>query len=161
PAVTAGLWLAKKINGKDAVFYVGWQLLGAAVAGLLLSVLFPTAPAHLGTPDLGNGIGFLRGIGIEAILTFFLVFVVLNVAVDRRAPAGVYGGAIGLVLVFDILFGGPLTGAAMNPARAFGPALASGYWVNQLVYWIGPLLGAIVASLAYTHLLAEKRKTTF
>ncbi len=158
PAVTVAMWINKKIESQKAIFYIVAQLAGAALAAFLLLFLFPSAPAHLGVPDLGSGFGLMRGIAVEAILTFFLVFVIFNVAVDKRAPAAIYGFAIGLVLTFDILFGGPLTGAAMNPARAFGPALASGYWATQLVYWVGPLLGAIAAALAYKYLLSENKR---
>lgn len=157
PAVTAAMWVSKKIDSKKAVFYVISQLLGASVAGFMLLLLFPSAPANLGVPDLSD-VSFMQGILIEAVLTFFLAFVIFNVAVDSRAPANVYGLAIGMVLVFDILFGGPMTGAAMNPARAFGPAIASGYWATQAVYWIGPLIGAVLAGLAYTHVLAEGKR---
>jgi len=158
PAVTVAMWINRKIASEKAVFYILAQLVGAAVASFILLALFPSAPAHLGVPDLGGGFDLMRGIAMEAILTFFLVFVIFNVAVDNRAPAGMYGLAIGMVLVFDILLGGPVTGAAMNPARAFGPALASGYWATQLVYWVGPLLGAIAAALAYKYLLSENKR---
>ena len=87
----------------------------------------------------------------------FLVFTIFGVAVDKKAPQGVYGLAIGLVLTFDILVGGALTGAAMNPARSFGPALASGYWTNHLVYWIGPVVGAIIAALVYNGIILKRR----
>ncbi|MBI2444871.1 aquaporin [Candidatus Micrarchaeota archaeon] len=157
PAVTAALWVNRKIESQKAALYVLSQLAGAAVASFVLLFIFPTAPAHLGVPDL-SGIGLIQGIVLEAILTFFLVFVVFSVAVDSRAPANIYGLAIGMVLVFDILVGGPLTGAAMNPARAFGPALASGYWATQAVYWIGPLLGGVVAGWVHTHVLSGERK---
>ena len=127
------------------------------LAGFFLSIIFPSAPGslHLGAPTLGSGVSVFAGIAIEAILTFFLVFTVFGVAVDKRAPAGVYGAAIGLVLVFDILAGGVLTGAAMNPARAFGPALASGFLENQAVYWVGPIAGAILAAFVYSRFLLK------
>ncbi|MDP2717720.1 MAG: aquaporin [Candidatus Micrarchaeota archaeon] len=155
PAVTAAMWVTRQIRGHTALLYVVAQLLGAALAGFLLLGIFPAATANLGVPDLGANVSFFQGILVEAVLTFFLVFTIFGVAVDKRAPAGVYGAAIGLVLTFDILFGGLLTGGAMNPARAFGPALASGYWATQLVYWIGPLVGAIVAGLSYRYLLLD------
>ncbi|MBI5225655.1 aquaporin [Candidatus Micrarchaeota archaeon] len=158
PAVTVAMWVNRKIETKKAALYIASQLLGACAAGFFLLGLFPAGPAHLGVPDLGGGIDSFRGIAIEAVMTFFLVFTIFSVAVDKRAPAGVYGGAIGLVLTFDILFGGALTGGAMNPARAFGPALASGYWTNQLVYWIGPLLGAVVAALVWKYALSNENK---
>jgi len=80
------------------------------------------------------------------VLTLVLVFAVFGTAVDRRAPR-LGGMAIGLAVAADVLMGGPLTGAAMNPARWFGPALASGHWDNWYVWWVGPLIGAIVAAV--------------
>ena len=91
----------------------------------------------------------------ELVGTFFLVFVVYGSAVDARAPK-IGGLAIGLTVTLDILFGGPFTGAAMNPARTFGPALASGHWSNQLVYWVGPLLGGSLAGLVYGRFLIKQ-----
>ncbi len=144
PVVTLAVFIAGKINRQKAVEYVIVQLLGAAVAGLVLLYLFGNV-ASLGTPALGSEVDFTKGIFVEAILTFFLVTVILNTAVYDNALLAPL--AIGLTLTLDILFGGPLTGAAMNPARAFGPAIASGNWANQLVYWIGPIIGSIVAFL--------------
>jgi glycerol uptake facilitator-like aquaporin len=92
------------------------------------------------------------GIAIEAVLTVVLVLTVFGTAVDRRAPR-LGGMAIGLAVAADILVGGPLTGAAMNPARWFGPALASGHWDNWYVWWLGPLIGAIVAAVIYRYAL--------
>ncbi|MBI2173013.1 MAG: aquaporin [Candidatus Aenigmarchaeota archaeon] len=157
PAVTVGMLVTKKIGSSKAALYIISQLVGAAVAGFFLAAIFPSAPAlNLGTPALASGLPVASGILVEAVLTFFLIFTIFGVAVDKRAPAGFYGLAIGLVLTFDILAGGTLTGAAMNPARAFGPALASGFWENQVVYWIGPIIGAIVAALAYDRVLSSK-----
>jgi len=112
---------------------------------------------NLGTPALGVDTSYWDGVLLELILTFFLVFTVFAVAVDERAPKNIYGFAIGLVLTFDILAGGPISGAAMNPARALGPALVSGFWDNHLVYWLGPLLGGMAAALIYNYLLLEKK----
>ena len=158
PAVTIALVATKTMDAKDAIPYILSQLAGAAVAGLTLRVIYPTAIAtvHLGTTGLGTNIGFGTGVLVEAILTFLLVFTIFGAAVDKRAPEGFAGFAIGMVVLFDILVGGPLTGASMNPARTFGPALASGYWVNHLVYWIGPIIGGIVAALLYDGVFAEK-----
>ncbi|MBI4244525.1 MAG: aquaporin [Planctomycetes bacterium] len=155
PAVTVGLFIGKKINGKTAVFYIISQLIGASVAGFLLLALFPTAPQalHLGVTDLAQGVTTQQGILWEAILTFFLVFVVYGAAVHNKEASNFAGIPIGLTLAFSILIGGPFTGAALNPARAFGPALASGYWATQIVYWIGPLIGAIVAALVYEYVI--------
>lgn len=158
PAVTIALLATKKIEIKDATFYIVFQLAGAVVAGLILRLIYPTAieAVNLGTTGLGAGIGVGTGILVEAILTFFLVFTIFGAAVDNRAPAGFAGFAIGMVVLFDILVGGPLTGASMNPARTFGPALASGYWTNHIVYWVGPIVGAVTAGLLYENVFAAK-----
>jgi glycerol uptake facilitator-like aquaporin len=106
--------------------------------------------ANLGTPLLGAGVGTGKGILIEAILTFFLVFAVFGTAVDPRGPlAKTAGLTIGLVLAFNILAAGPLTGASVNPARTFGPGLVSGTWTNWWVYWVGPIAGAVIAAGLY------------
>ena len=155
PAITIGLWVTKVVPARTAVAYIVAQLIGAAVAGALLVSVYPyeaAAAVGLGTPMLGHGVTFGQGVLVEAILTFFLMFAVFGTAVDPRAPA-VGGFGIGLVLTFDILAGGSLTGAAMNPARAFGPALASGIWTDHVVYWIGPVLGSILAAAIYSRLL--------
>ena len=103
---------------------------------------------------MGKGATPWQSIGIEAVLTFFLVFVVYGSAVDARAPK-IGGLAIGLTVALDILFGGPYTGAAMNPARTFGPALVSGQWTHHYVYWIGPLLGGLLAGVIYGRFLIK------
>ncbi len=116
PAVTIGAWIGRAIDSRMAVVYIGAQLLGAVVAASLLAGLYPEAAAsaaNLGTPMLADGVSVSTGIMIEAILTFFLVFTVFGTAIDSRAP-NLGGWAIGLVLVFDILAGGPLTGASMT-----------------------------------------------
>ncbi|MBI2075872.1 MAG: aquaporin [Candidatus Aenigmarchaeota archaeon] len=158
PAVTIAMLVTKKIQIEEGLGYIVFQLLGAAIAGLFLSSIFAGAPAsvHLGVTDLAAGVSPNTGILLEAVLTFFLVFVIFAVAVDSRGLADVSGLAIGLVLTFDILVGGSLTGAAMNPARAFGPAIASGYWTTQPVYWIGPVIGAVIAALIYDRIFVKK-----
>jgi len=161
PAVTISMWFTKKIGTKKAIGYIVSQLIGASIAGFLLASIFVSAPAslHLGVTDLAAGISMGQGILLEAVLTFFLVFIIFGTAVDQRAPKGFYGLAIGLVLTFDILVGGALTGASMNPARTFGPAIVSGYWVNHIVYWIGPIIGAITAAVIYNYGLLTGKKT--
>lgn len=160
PAVTISMWANKLISTKKATLYIIGQLIGAIIASIFLFYIFTTTSFDFGAsvPALGIEIDFFKGIFIEAILTFFLVFVIFAVAVDKRVPAGVYGLAIGMVLVFDILMGGALTGAAMNPARAFGPAIIAGNWANQLVYWVGPIIGGIVAGLTYKYLFLKNGK---
>jgi len=157
PAVTTAVWLAGKIEPMKAVTYIVAQLIGAVVAGLALRFVFPEAawtPSHIGVPSLGAGITPGIGIVIEAILTLVLVFAVFGTAVDPRGPK-LGGFAIGLAIGADILMGGPLTGAAMNPARWFGPAVASGFFDNWYVWIIGPILGAAIAALIYRFVLAE------
>ncbi len=155
PAVTIAMLLNKEIKTEKAIGYIGSQLLGASFAGFLLLAFFPAA-GGLGVPALGSGMSFAQGALLEAILTFFLVTVIFGVAVDKKGSPQVAGLAIGLVLAFDILMGGSLTGAAMNPARAFGPAIASGQWANQAVYWLGPIVGALLGALAYDKVLKSK-----
>src|SRR5881628_629684 len=162
PAVTLGLLVGGRMDLRKSIAYWAAQLLGAFAAGILLvNVLGGGLQSGgeivaRGTPDLGRGVGPVRGIIIEAVLTFFLVFVVYGTAIDLRAPK-IGGLAIGLTVALDILFGGPLTGAAMNPARTFGPALASGHWNNHIVYWIGPLIGGAAAGLIYGRFLIKEK----
>ncbi len=159
PAVTFGLWLANKIDAKDAGFYVLTQLVAAVVAALLVKTLLPSVAGEItgyGVPRIASDVDLIQAILIEAILTFFLVSAVFGTAVSPEAPSGIGGFGIGLVLLFDILVGGPLTGAAMNPARAFGPAAIANDWVGQGAYWIGPLLGGAVAALVWGKVLLPK-----
>ncbi len=119
---------------------------------MLLILIFPKdvwEPVNLGTPSLGPNVGFGLGVVIEIILTFFLVFAILGIAVDPKGPKQLSGFGIGLVLVFDILVGGPLTGASMNPARSFGPAVVAGAWDHHWIYWVGPLAGGALAAWVY------------
>ena len=159
PAVTFGLWLANKINAKDAGFYVLTQLVAAVVAALLVKTLLPSGAGEItgyGVPRIASDVDLIQAIVIEAILTFFLVSAVFGTAVSPEAPSGIGGFGIGLVLLFDILVGGPLTGAAMNPARAFGPAAIANDWIGQGAFWIGPLLGGAVAALVWGKVLLPK-----
>ncbi|MDB6020253.1 MAG: family channel protein [Pedosphaera sp.] len=157
PAVTFGLLVGGKISFMDSVAYWIAQLAGGSAAGFLLVSLLGQKAVAGGTPDLGTDVAQSTGIIIEIVLTFFLVFVVYGSAVDVRAPK-IGGLAIGLTVALDILFGGPLTGASMNPARTFGPALASGHWNNQIVYWIGPMVGGALAGLIYGRFLIKETK---
>ena len=157
PAVTFGVWIAGRITAVRAVSYVVAQLVGGLIAGLALRAVFPDPiwqPSALGTPALGPNIGVVTGIAVEAVLTMVLLFAVFGTAIDPRAPK-IGGLAIGLAIAADILMGGPLTGAAMNPARWFGPAVASGHLDNWFVWILGPLMGAAVAAAIYRGILAE------
>jgi MIP family channel proteins len=158
PAVTFGVWITGRIEPALAGMYVVAQLAGAVVAGLALRAVFPEPswePVALGTPALDLSIGVTGGIIVEAILTAVLLIAVFGTAIDRRAPK-LGGLAIGLAVAADILMGGPLTGAAMNPARWFGPAVASGTFADWYVWWIGPLLGAAAAALVYRYALEDR-----
>lgn len=168
PAVTLGLLIGGRGDLRTAIAYWISQLAGASAAAFTLLFLFtgqvdPEKGTSLartivasGTPALAaKGVTAVQGVIIEAILTFFLVFVIYGTAVDARAPR-VGGLAIGLTVTLDILFGGPFTGAAMNPARTFGPALASGQWTNQWIYWAGPLLGAALGGIVYGRWLIKQ-----
>jgi len=160
PAVTIGFLVTGRIVRLVGLLYIVAQLLGATLAGLLLQVIFPQnvwQAAQLGTPALAPGISSGIGILIEAILTFFLLLAVFGTAVDERAPK-IGGFGIGLTVMVDILVGGPLTGAAMNPARTFGPALAGGFWDNNFVYWIGPIIGSVLAALFYEYIILRPLK---
>ena len=155
PAVTIGMVVTRRIAPLLGLLYIVAQLVGATLAGLLLRTVYPQAvwqAAQLGTPMLAPGVSFGTGVLVEAVLTFFLLLAVFGTAVDpRHAQIGGFG--IGLTVAVDILMGGALTGASMNPARTFGPALAGGFWNNDLVYWIGPIIGAVLAALIYEYVI--------
>ena len=160
PAVTLALFLAKKIDGRLAGMYVVAQLLGAVAGALLVRALLPSIAGELasyGTPKIASAVSMVQAIGIEAILTFFLVSAVFGTAVSDDAPK-VGGFGIGLVLLFDILVGGALTGAAMNPARTFGPAMVALDFEGHAAYWVGPLLGGAVAAGLWAGLLLPKKR---
>jgi MIP family channel proteins len=155
PAVTFGFVVTGRMTPIVGAMYWASQLVGATLAAALLAVLFGTGPVSAGTPDLGH-VSTTAGVVLEAVATFFLVLVVFGTAVDERAPKAVFPLAIGLTVALDIMAIGPLTGGAMNPARTFGPALASGHWTNHAVYWLGPLLGgALAAVIAHYFFMAR------
>jgi len=158
PAVTAGMLAIRRIDAKSAALYVVAQLLAAAVAALVLKSILPsgvTKVLALGTPSIAATTTLGSAIAIEAILTFFLMSAVLGTAVSAEAPR-IAGFGAGLTLFIGVLIGGPLTGAALNPARAFGPAVVSGQWVSQGVYWVGPILGALAAAFLWEKVLFPK-----
>jgi len=154
PAVTFGFLITRKIKPALAVVYWIAQFGGAALAALLVRDLLPratTEAVNLGVPALGHGVDASSGFLLEAIFTFFLVLVVFGAAVDTRGPFNAVAGlAIGLTISIDVLFGGPFTGAAMNPSRAFGPQLVGDHWANGWFLYAGPLLVGTVAALVYS-----------
>ena len=155
PAVTLGALVGGKIDLGGALRYWVSQLAGATLAGFVCLGLFNRAIVIAGTPQLSSGTSAMAGIVIEAITTFFLVFVVYGTAIDPRAPK-IGGLAIGLTIAIGILFAGPLTGGAINPARVFGPALAVSFWDAHYVYWIGPMLGGAAGGFVYSKFLLPK-----
>ena len=147
PAVTIAFTLSRHFPARDAAAYVGAQLVGATAAALLLLAVWPDQPAELGAtvPSIGVGSAFVY----ELVLTAFLMFVIMAVATDTRAVGAAAAIAIGGTVGLDALFGGPVTGASMNPARSFGPALAAGEWTNFWIYVLGPIAGAALGAYAY------------
>jgi aquaporin Z len=160
PAVTIGFWVTKRLNTIDTLLYWAAQLAGATIAALVLKALVPDETwklVHLGVPELARDFPRWAGMGLEAVTTFFLVLTVFATAVDERGTfKAIAGFGIGISITLGILVAGPLTGAALNPARAFGPALASGYWTNHGIYWVGPLAGGFIAGLLYDTLYLKK-----
>jgi aquaporin NIP len=147
PAVTIGFTLTRHFPPRDALAYVAAQLAGALAAALILLVLWPDKPADLGAtvPTVAVGRAFLY----ELLLTAILMFVIMAVATDTRAVGSAAALAIGGTIALDALFGGPVTGASMNPARSFGPALVSGEWRDFWVYVAGPVTGSALGAFAY------------
>jgi aquaporin Z len=162
PAVTIALWAAGKIGTQRGAVLIVAQLAGGVIGALLLRYVVGDSAfdgGDAGVPALAQGMAVGKGIVLEAILTFFLVFVVFGTAVDDKGPWNKTAGfTIGLTIAFDILAFGPLTGAAMNPARWFGPALVGGIWDDALVWIVGPIAGAIIAGVLYTAVLLRGRE---
>lgn len=149
PAITLGFLATKRIELRVAIAYWVAQLLGAVFGGLGLRFLFHEPAMRGAVPSL-HGVGAGRGLLLEMVLTFFLLWAVWATAVDPRgAFKAIAGLAIGLTISIDVLMAGPVTGAAMNPARAFGPELVAGRWPSAWIYWLGPAVGGLVAAIAY------------
>jgi len=153
PAVTIAFWVTKRLSTLQSLLYWIAQLLGALAGAYLVVAIIPEAvwrPVGLGTPALTPDFTRMHGMLLEGVMTFFLVLVFFATAVDARGAFDkIAGFAIGLTVTIDMLVGGPFTGAAINPARAFGPALTAHYWTNHGVYWVGPLLGGVLAGVIY------------
>lgn len=168
PAVTIGLAVVHRFPWKEVVPYVLAQLVGAVLGGLVIVGIFGKTAVHLGggtgAVGLASNVSIASGFGAEAIGTFLLVFTIMGLAVDRRAPAGWTGLMIGLAVFVSIVVVGPLTGSAINPARAFGPYAVDSIfggsvpWANFLpVYVAGDLVGAILAAISYELLARPAR----
>ena len=154
PAVVLGLWVAKKLPSRDVIPYILSELVGAVAAGLALVGSFPAvwgSAVNWGSPTLSGVLSPWQGIAIESLLTFVLMIAFYGTAIDPRAPR-IGGLGIGLAVLADVLVAGNLTGAAMNPARAFGPMIAAGFYPGYwYVYAVGPIVGAVVAGLVYRY----------
>jgi len=149
PAVTAGFWLGGRFPRGDVLPYVAAQLAGAlGAASLLRFVLGPAARAAATVAH----VDVVSAVAVELILTFFLMLVILTVAADAQVAGGIGGLVVGITVACDALMGGALTGASMNPARSFGPAVATGTWAGHWIFWVGPLLGAGLAVAAHDYL---------
>ncbi len=161
PAVTISMLVTRRIGIKDGIAYIVFQLIGAIAAAASLKAILPDLGAKVnfgtqgGPSELLNH-SALSGLAVEIILTFFLVTVIFMTAVHKKAPAGMYGLAIGGMIFLIHLVGVPLTGASVNPARTFGPALISGYWDFHWIYWVGPIIGAIIAGLIMNYVFVKK-----
>ena len=160
PALTVGFLVTGRLKPLLAALYIVSQLVGATVAALACKAIFPAEAvdaARLGIPLPADWVTAPVLLLTEGILTFLLMTAVFGTAVDERGQVVKIGGfAIGLTVAFDILVGGQVTGASMNPARSFGPALVHGDFSWHGYYWLAPIAGAVVAALLYHHVLLEK-----
>ncbi len=160
PAITIAYWVTKRLSTLESLAYWGVQLAGAIAAAALLKLVVPEdvgTNVFLGTPELMRDYPRWSGMAMEGVATFFVVLVVFATIVDERATfRSVAGFAIGLTITLGILVAGPLTGGALNPARALGPELVSRHWLNWGIYWVGPLGGGFVAGLVYDSLFLRK-----
>ena len=159
--MTIGYWITKRLNTLEVLGYWAAQFTGGIVAAFLLKAILPREeawqPVLGGTPDLVRDFTRLPAMGLEALITFFLVLVFFaTTSEDNIESRSFFGIAVGLVYTIGILVAGPFTGAALNPARAFGPAIASSHWANQGVYWVGPFAGGFLAGLIYDSLYGKK-----
>lgn len=161
PAITIGLWVTRRLGTVQSVLYCAAHLVGALAAAYLAKWVLPETawgPAELGTPILTPDLTRIHAMAVEAALTFLLVIVILATTIDaRNSSGGAAGIAVGLAYTIGILFGYPFTGGAMNPARVFGPALASHHWANHGVYWVGPLFGGIIAAFLYDRVFLRRQ----
>ncbi|MCW3065244.1 MAG: aquaporin NIP1-like [Solirubrobacterales bacterium] len=147
PSVTLAFTLTRHFPAREAAAYIAGQVAGAIAGALALLAVWTDKPAHLGAtvPTVGVGSAFVY----EAVLTAFLMFVIMAVATDTRAVGGAAAIAIGGTIGLDALFGGAVTGASMNPARSLGPALVAGEWHDLWLYIAAPIAGAALGALAY------------
>jgi len=154
PAVTLAFALTRHFPWRDVVFYLGGQVIGAILGALTLRVLFGDV-AHLGATLPAGAAG--QSFGLEMLLSAVLMFVIISVATDTRAVGAPAALAIGFTVMLAALWGGPISGASMNPARSLGPALIGGVWADQWIYWLAPVIGASLGALIYQGLRQADR----
>ena len=152
PAVSFGAFIGGKLGFRQMLRYIVAQLVGATLAGFICVMVLGAGVVSTATPNLGKDVSIGTAILVEATLTFLVVFALFGTVLDMRGPK-IGGLAVGFVVAAGVLFGQSLTGAAMNPARVFGPGLVSGHLANHAVYWIGPMLGAALAGVIYGRFL--------
>ena len=161
PAVTISMLVTRRINIKDGIAYIIFQIIGAIAAAASYKAILPDIGAKVNFGTQGGPSALLHnnamsGVAVEAILTFFLVTVIFMTAVHKKAAAGMYGLAIGGMIFLIHLVGVPLTGASVNPPRTLGPAIISGYWDYNWIYWVGPIVGAVIAGLVMNYIFVKK-----
>ena len=157
PAVTIAMLATGEIAITRAVSYIVAQVLGATAGAGVLTLVFPALGpmgrnnpgVNLGLPGLGPEVTVTGALIMEVVMTIFLVLVIFGTVVDPRGPKAIAPLAIGLIITMDILTGGRITGAAMNPARALGPAIVQQDFTNWWIYWVGPIIGGLIAAYAY------------
>jgi aquaporin TIP len=163
PAIQIALWVTGKMPTSRSAVYIVAELLGGVAAAFFLKYIGPTPAFDAvkgGIPAVADGFAVGKAVVLEAMMTFFLVWAVFGTAVDDRKAswAQIAGFAIGLTITIDIFVGGALTGAAMNPARWFGPAVATSDYTNWWVWIVGPIAGGIIAGVAYWYLFLRGRE---
>lgn len=159
PAVTVGFWVTKRISLKQLLLYWSAEIAGALLAIMLLHWLYRERleAVNYGATSLAPNLSVWAGFGIEVVLTFFLMFVIYSCVIQKQALAGIY---IGLTVTLGALAGGTLTGASMNPARTLAPAVLSGIWSQHWLYWLAPMVGAVLGALAADYIWLDERQLT-
>ena len=148
PAVTVAFAVIRRFSWREVPLYIAGQLLAATAAAFLLRFVLGTE-ANLGATITAPALTLAQAVTVEVTLTAFLMFVITGVATDSRAEGHLAGLAIGGTVAFCALMGGPLTGASMNPARSWGPALVTSEWAQHWLYWVAPIVGASAGALLY------------
>jgi aquaporin TIP len=163
PAVTIAMFITRRIAASRAVAYIMVQLAGALAGAGLLTLCYRDLErnaVNLGVPAVGVNFSAGNAFVMEIVLTFLLVLVIFGVAVDGRTPKAISGLCIGLTITMDILAGGAVSGAAMNPARWFGAAVVQQEWSDLWIWWAGPLIGAVIAGVLYNDIIMGGSSTS-